>query len=398
MSIFRRSTCRWSERLAAGVLVLALLAPALALRGQPTPPPAPPTFLEAFRDTKEATVTTRDVRFPSAIGTVTGYLARPDTTERLPALILLSDEGGLTDWTRGNARDMAGIGYVVLAVDLRAAHRRAVDVEELTLAETTAAVRWLRHRRDVRPAQVGVAGWGWGADQALSLASATPLQACVLCDGRATPDEAQLAGLRGTPLLLIMGGKDRARTANLPALRKALTAARVPHRIKVYADAAPGFMGPPGRKAYAHDPAETAWVEVYEFLGKHVEDADQAPSVTPAAAGERPIATVADLMRSVNAPTGPRGALALALEKEPGTARDWQRVRANAALVAEAGRLLGRHTPRKGTRRDWQEQSHAFTAAAEAVVAGADRRDYAAAQRGLRDLAARCALCHKGHR
>lgn len=389
MSTSRPSTCRWSE--AAGALALALLAPAFALRGEPT-------FLDAFRDTKDAAVAARDVRLPTALGTATGYLARPATTERLPALILLFDEGGLTDWTRGNARDMAGIGYVVLALDLGVAHRRAVDAEELTLAETTAAVRWLRRRRDVKPAQVGVVGWGWGADQALSLASATPLQACVMCDGRAVSDAAQLAGLRGTPLLVVMGGKGKGWTANLPTFRKALTAARVPHRIKVYANAAPGFMGPAGRKEYVHDAAETAWVEVYEFLGKHVEDADQDLPATPAAASERLIATIPDLMRSVNAPTGPRGALAAALEKEPATARAWQRVRANAALVAEAGRMLARHTPRKGTRRDWQEQSRAYTAAAEAVVAGADRRDYAASRRGLHALTARCAACHKGHR
>jgi len=35
---------------------------------------------------------------------------------------------------------------------------------------------------------------------------------------------------------------------------------------------------------------------------------------------------------------------------------------------------------------------------AESIVAAADRHDYAAARRGLQQLAAQCAACHNEHR
>ena len=73
-------------------------------------------------------------------------------------------------------------------------------------------------------------------------------------------------------------------------------------------------------------------------------------------------------------------------------------VRANAAIITEAGNLLRTRTPRKGSWNQWQEQVKAFTAAADRILEAEERQDYADASRGLQELAARCAACHKMHR
>jgi hypothetical protein len=223
----------------------------------------------------------------------------------------------------------------------------------------------------------------------------------VVCDGPFSDEPALLAGLRGTPVLGVFAGKAGGAKA-LPAFRRALARAGIPHKVAVFHGAEPGFMCPANGAVYARDAAERAYVEVYEFLGKYVEDAPQnGPAARPAAgslAPEKALASIADLMRAVNEPTGVRGTLAEALARTPGKRQDWERVRANAAVIAETGNLLRARTPAKGSREHWLQQVAAYTEAAEDIVEAADRRDYAGARRGLQELSARCAACHRLHR
>ena len=331
---------------------------------------------------------TLNVTIPSATGNVRGYFARRATREQLPAVLLIPDKDGLSDWMKQNAREIASIGYVTLALDLR----RNVKSDERTLADLSAAVRWLRRRADVFPDRIGVVGWGWGGQQALSLAGSMSLQACVVCDSRVTAVPSIFAGLRRSPVLAIFAGNSSAASA----FRQALQNARIPHKIRAFDKVRSGFICPTNRQTYVKDAAEEAWFEIYEFLGKYVEDADlNAPSsiqVSPS------VATIADIMRSVNSPTGTRGALIQSLEKEPANSQEWNKVRAHAAMIAEAGHLLQRLTPRKGTHSSWTEKAMAYTEAAESVAVAADKRDYAAAQRGLQQLATTCGACHTLHR
>jgi dienelactone hydrolase len=310
-----------------------------------------------------------------------------------------------------SARELAGVGYVVLALAGKGKRPEPSAepstgfpalADEPALAELSAAVRWLRRRPDVFPDRLGVAGWSSGGEQALALAASTPLQACVVCDSPVSDDAALIAGLRWTPVLGLFPGQNKKLLEALPAFRKSLKDARIIHKLREFAKVEAGFMGPPGQKEYALEAAEEAWVEVYEFLGKYVEDAPENGPLAQAGArarGERKnVATVGDLMRSINGPDGVRGVLIEALRQKPADARQWNRVRGCAALIAEAGSLLQAHTPRKGGLSHWHDCSRRFRIAAEEVVTAADRQDYAAAQKGLKDLGACCATCHERHR
>jgi dienelactone hydrolase len=415
MSTFPRSTSKWNDapcgvdrpgtrtariNLAARCAVVgATMVWALAPVGRAQNPTGGlkklVPFLEEFKSRKEPATLTSDVSIATALGRVTGLLARPSTEEKLPAILLLHGEAGLTPWMKQNAMELSSIGYVVLALDLR--HRvqtvpqEAVLQDEKTLAEASAAVRWLRRRPDVLPEQLGVAGWSWGGGLALALASATPLQACVVCDRGVAPDPAMLAGLRGTAVLGIFTASEE---KVVPAFRKALQEARLPHKIFTFPAVRSGFMGPPADKHYSESEAEQAWFEIYEFLGKYVEDA--APSVPAAAA--TPIATIADIMRAVNQPTGVRGALIEALKKNPTSKDDWDRIHAQAALLAEAGDLLSRLKPHKGTHAHWREHTRTYQRTAVRIVDAAGRHDYPASRRALDDLGGQCAACHRRHR
>jgi dienelactone hydrolase len=138
--------------------------------------------------------------------------------------------------------------------------------DEQTLAELSAAVRWLRRRPDVPPERLGVVGWSRGGEQALTLAAATPLQACVACDAVVPDDPGLPLGLRATPVLLVLAGNEANARRALPAFHKALAGAPVPPKVRVYDGVGVGFMGPEDRRGEA-PAAHQAWVEVYEFLG-----------------------------------------------------------------------------------------------------------------------------------
>lgn len=416
MSISPPSTSRWNKRLAVG-LALAACSFAVAALGSPMraqspqPPSALPRFLDEFAPNnavalapflddfvadRDVPIAAQAVVFPSAAGPVRAYLARPDRRERLPAVLLVYDEEAWATWMNTNAHELASIGYVALAVQVRRVAAEGTHTDEAALAELSGAVRWLRRQANVVPGRLGVVGWGWSGGQALALASALPLQACVTCDAPLPVDPELFPGLRDTPLLAIFGGADPASEAQRRQLHKHLSRAAIPHRFIVPAKVQAGFMGPLNAKTYAHDAAEDAWVAIYTFLEKHIEDArpaNRAPApITP------PTATIADMMRAVNAPAGLRGTLSRALEQQPSTAKEWLQIRAHAALIAEAGGWLRSRRPAKGQPAHWDEQAGAFIAAANAIVEAADRRDHAAAQQGLAHLAAQCSACHAEHR
>jgi dienelactone hydrolase len=419
MSTSPRSTCRWSSvtrsAAALGLIVVgALLAALLAAQPPQKPREVPsfldefkgakttgprelPLFLDEFRASTDPPLDARDVEIPSALGVLRGFWVRPEGSQPLPAVILVCDEDPLTAWMQTNARHLASIGYAVLAVSLQPRRLETARAEsnEPVLAELSAAVRWVRGRAEVTPNRLGAVGWGWTGSHVLAIAGAMAMQACVVCDAPLPTEPELVLGLRGTAVLLVYGASDRRSEHEGPAFARRLGARQGECKLHVAPKAAAGFLGPPERKTYNHDAAEDAWVAIYNFLEKHVEDARPSTSATRPA---KSALTIADMMRSVNEPTGVRGALSRALEKQPESARQWGQVRAHAALIAEAGTWLQTQPPPKGPAGHWQEQALAFTEAASAIVDAADRRDYAAAQLRLVQLAGKCAACHEEHR
>lgn len=365
MNTFPPWTCKLNNLL-AGLLCLCILGASVAGQEKKLAGPLP-SFLDQFKANPEPAILSRLIQLPGSDRQV--YLARPDTKEKLPAVILVPDKNGPIDWYRLGAREISSIGYVVVLA----------EGKEPDLA---AAVRWLKKQDDVLPQQIGVIGWGAGGQAAWALATSMSLQACILCDGLpasdALPD-------RRVPVLGIFSRRDD--TSKVHRFRKSLAAADVPWKIREFA-AREGFMVPQS-SAYSMNEAEEAWLEIYEFLGKHVEDA--CSQETPA----RITATIADVMRAVNSPTGLRGMLLRSVEKDAG---DWKQVRALSAMLAEGAGLLDRLKPPRGNAAQWLKHTATFRDLAQQVTRAAERRDLDATRLALRDLGNQCAVCHREHR
>ncbi|HEX4073909.1 MAG TPA: dienelactone hydrolase family protein [Candidatus Acidoferrales bacterium] len=85
-------------RIIAGAMLLAIIAAAvLTVQGD-----APKTEM---------------IQIPNGSASLSGYLATPEKPGRYPALVVVHEWWGLTDWVKGETQKLAEQGYVALAVD-----------------------------------------------------------------------------------------------------------------------------------------------------------------------------------------------------------------------------------------------------------------------------------------
>ncbi len=399
-----------SHLLTAG-LAIAVLAVAASLgagdqSGRQLP--AQPPFLEVFQATHQITVATQRWEWTSAVGKHEGLLARTEDGERLPALVVIASDARNEFYSRA-AHELAQIGYAALVVEIGSKSTLEdsdASARERTLARLSAAVRWLRNRDDVFADRIGALGWNDGAAWALELAADQHLQACVLCDGRLPRQlgAAAASQLRDTGVLLIRGtaGNSLLDGELFAQFTQSLAEAGVEHRLFEFAEAKPGFMDPGREDVFNLHAADRAWFETYEFLGHHVEDADVKQLLAAKSAGAsqplQQLASIADLMRAVNAPTGVRGQLALSLQEPPADEKAWALVASRAALMADSAELLATLTPPKGKTANWLRHTVAYRDAAAAIAIAAGRHDLAAAQQSLLRLNETCGKCHLDHR
>ncbi len=233
-------------------------------------------FAGCSRAAPPATQSYEDVSFLSGKETVRAILYRPATSAPTPAVVLIHDDHGVTDWVKLQARRLAGAGYAVLAVDLY----RGVVVNDLldahimerglpedrVLGDLKAAVDYLAQRPDVRADRIGVIGFDIGGGYALDAATHDPrLRAVVTCYGRLTTDPELLAPLQA-PVLGIFGGRDEGiGTETLRAFESAMHKAG----LQVYPDCPHGFLNPSSSEndGKPHDEAVAdAWRRIEAFL------------------------------------------------------------------------------------------------------------------------------------
>jgi carboxymethylenebutenolidase len=251
----------------------------------------------AVRD--PASVRGEELTFAGAQDTqVNGYLARPATGARHPAMIVIHEAMGLNDHVRDVSNRLANIGYVTLAVDLytreggpppsgdvQAIMKRLFSMSDATvLGDLEGAAAHLRAREDVTGA-VGCIGFCMGGRFTLLFACTSErLDAAVDCWGgfidKATPEERstplrpvaplELADRLHCPLLAAVGAEDQNPSPELGA-QLSERAHRSGHVVKVdvYEGAGHAFFAD-YRPTYRPGPAAKLWEEIVPFLRRHL--------------------------------------------------------------------------------------------------------------------------------
>jgi carboxymethylenebutenolidase len=229
-----------------------------------------------------------EVTFTSGDETIKGYLAVPEGKGPFPAIVVIQEWFGLTDWIKDNAKRLAKDGYVCLAPDLYRGKvaKDSTDAMELkndalsngrALRDLKGAVNFLANHAKVNKGKIGAIGWCMGGTLSLELSLADKrVVACVMCYGPVedflgADGDKKLKSLNAT-VLGIYGKEDGfIPIEEVHNFEKALKEkGKKLAGIKEY-DGGHGFMRDvKGDKGYNAKEAKAAWKEIGKFFAKEL--------------------------------------------------------------------------------------------------------------------------------
>lgn len=269
------------------VVVLALLGGAAAMwvykSGDQPESPAQASVTDSPAGQAPATTHGEWVKIKRGTQTIRAYVAYPERKTKAPAIMIIHEIYGLTDWEPKVADRLAKEGYVAILPDfLSSKHgitpsdadsvRKLIgELEpERVTADLDAVYAYVNGLPAVAKDQIGTIGFCWGGGQSFRYATNNPkLRAVVVAYGPA-PDTADMKRIQ-TPVLGIYGENDERINANLPLVTAAMQSSGKTFTSEVYPGTGHGFLKP-GRQGYDTPQREKAWQRILEFyrarLGK----------------------------------------------------------------------------------------------------------------------------------
>lgn len=178
-----------------------------------------------------------------------------------PAIILIPDRLGLTEWIKDEAATFSKAGYVVVAIDpyrgqmapgteqsndlSQGVSQSQMQLETRTQGDLDAAMIFLRKQMNVQQDRIAAVGWGTGADAALELATREPhLRAVVLNEGTWPPRKTSLLTIHAAVLGNFAAPADGHASAALRAFKRQLRGPSAKLDLKLYPSATQGFEDP----------------------------------------------------------------------------------------------------------------------------------------------------------
>jgi carboxymethylenebutenolidase len=164
---------------------------------------------------------------------VATFVVYPEAKDKKPVVLLIHDSAGLTDWFESLADEVAAMGYIAVAPDLKPSEN---DVTPDLNAVADYAIKL--------PASNGtlfVAGIGWGGAQSFRFAADRPNVAAALVFCGASPDKDSIARIKGSVFGFYAASDSRV-DATVPPAQAAAKGADVVFEAVTYDGVGPGFM------------------------------------------------------------------------------------------------------------------------------------------------------------
>jgi carboxymethylenebutenolidase len=213
------------------------------------------------------------VKFLSGKDTVKAYIAYPERPQPAPAVIVIHEIFGMSDFIRQMTEQLAKDGFVAIAPDLLS-HRGGTPASQDSARKLIAALNsdtitadldatraYLKTVKATRSDDIGVIGFCWGGGQSFRYATNAPaLKAFVVCYGP-SPNPADMANIRAKGLG-VYGENDARIDADLPAAAAAMRSAGKDYPYKVYPGVGHGFL----RTREKPEVADSAWSAVIRFF------------------------------------------------------------------------------------------------------------------------------------
>ncbi len=231
----------------------------------------------AFQDDQD--LITEFMKYPGASGEIRGFMARPKSGKKFPAVIVIHENRGLQPHIQDVTRRMAKEGFLTLAPDALSPlggtpendQDKAVTMirgldQEQTTKNFVAAVKYLK-THPLSTGKVGCTGFCWGGGMTNQVAVNSPdLDAAVPYYGM-QPKAEQVALIRA-PIMAHYAGDDERINAGIPAFEEALKKEKKEYQIFIYEGAQHGFNNDSNPERYNEKAAKLAWSRTIAFFNE----------------------------------------------------------------------------------------------------------------------------------
>ncbi|MFP3940913.1 MAG: dienelactone hydrolase family protein [Thermoanaerobaculia bacterium] len=198
--------------------------------------------------------------------TVRTFVAYPEAEGDVPAVVVIHENRGLTDWVRSFADELAGAGYLAVAPDLLSGfdaehpHTGAFEssdaarqaIYELDADRVTADLRAVREYAADLPGSNGttaVAGFCWGGSQTFRFSTQSQEVAAAFVFYGTAPDDPERIAAIEAPVYGFYGQTDQRVNATISRTQQAMTAFGKTYDPVIYDGVGHAFM----RRASAPD-------------------------------------------------------------------------------------------------------------------------------------------------
>ena len=231
-------------------------------------------------------VQTENIEVPAS-GGMTCFLARPKSSTRAPAVLVIQEAFGLNGHIQDVTRRIAAEGYVALAPDLywRAGKQRTVAYDRIgeaialmqgvndqdIAADVGSAIAHLERQSFVRPDRIGITGFCMGGRVSYLAACELPekIKAAVPFYGGGIPID-KTTKLRA-PVLAFFGEKDAfIPLDSVEQLKTELSRTGKEAEVIVYPGADHGFFCDE-RASYQAAAARDSWERLKHFFATHLQ-------------------------------------------------------------------------------------------------------------------------------
>ncbi len=222
---------------------------------------------------RRADIHSEYVKFLSGKDTVTAYIAYPERPQPAPAVIVIHEIFGMSDFIRQTTEQLAKDGFVAIAPDLLSRRggtpatpdsaRKLIATlnADTVTADLDATRAYLKKLKPVRGSEIGVIGFCWGGGQSFRYATNAPeLKAFVVCYGP-SPKPEDMAKIKAKGLG-VYAENDARINAGLPDAAAAMRTAGKEYPYTVYPGVGHGFL----RTREKPEVADSAWGAVIRFF------------------------------------------------------------------------------------------------------------------------------------
>jgi carboxymethylenebutenolidase len=219
---------------------------------------------------------TEDIKYKGATGDVRGKFARPKGDGKVPGVVVIHENRGLTAHIADVTRRIALEGFLALAPDALSPlggtpedESKAVALigqldQQPTIKNYVAAVQYLK-THPISTGRVGVVGFCWGGAMANQVAVNSPdVSAAVPYYGR--PPASEDVPKIKAPLLLHYAGLDEGINKGIPEFETALKKASIDYKLYMYEGAQHAFNNDTNAARYNKEAAQLAWGRTIAFF------------------------------------------------------------------------------------------------------------------------------------